>query len=399
MKGRQDMHGMLRGDGERHHQVAAMELFFDLVYVFAITQVSHFLLSHFDARGAWQAVILLLAIWWAWVDTAWLTNWFDPDRRPVRIMLAAVMVPILIMATTLPKAFGERGLLFAITFVSAQVGKFAFAVLGTRDHPALRRNFERILSWRAASGVLWLAGGLTAGDARVILWTAAVTIDSLGPILGFRTPALGRSLTHDWHISAGHMAERCKLFLIIALGESILIIGATFGELDVNRVTLAAFVVAFLGSVALWWVYFDRGFDAAVRAFAAADDPGRVGMIAYTYIHILMVAGIILTAAGDELVIANPLDHTSTETLVAVLVGPALFLAGHLLFKWAVLGHWSLTRVAGIAVLGAIALIGQSWSPLALATSALLVVIAVVAWDVYRLPGDAAWSEIGDIGS
>jgi low temperature requirement protein LtrA len=375
--------GLLRGEGERDHQVSSMELFFDLVFVFAITQLSHLLLTHLDAGGAFQTALLLLALWWAWVDTAWLTNWFDPDRRPVRVMLIGAMVATLIMAVALPEAFGERGLVFAVAFVAMQVGRTAFAVVGTREDPGLHRNFQRILAWQAASGLLWLAGGLTSGPSRPIFWVAAVTMDSLAPAVGFATPGLGRSVTRDWNISAEHMAERCKLFLIIALGESILVTGATFAESDFTRAALAAFIVAFLGSVALWWVYFDLSFDAAEQAFASSSDPGRLGRFAYTYLHIPMVAGIIVTAVGDELVIAHPFGHATPHTVATVLGGPALFLAGHLLFKRAVFGDWSISRLVAIAILGIIAAIGRDWAPLALSVVALLV-IATVSWQDMR---------------
>src|SRR5215217_5361773 len=127
---RPHLRGLLRGEGERDHQVSSMELFFDLVYVFAITQLSHLLSERLDLRGAMQTALLLLALWWAWVDTAWVTNWFDPDRRPVRVMLVATMVGTLIMAVALPGAFGERGIVFAVAFVAMQIGRTTFAVVG-----------------------------------------------------------------------------------------------------------------------------------------------------------------------------------------------------------------------------------------------------------------------------
>src|SRR5215210_5982689 len=179
--------GLLRGEGERDHQVSSMELFFDLVYVFAVTQLSRLLGERLDLPGALQTALLLLALWWAWVDTAWLTNWFDPDRRPVRVMLVGTMVAALIMAVALPGAFGPRGLVFAGAFVAMQVGRTVFAVVGTREDPGLHRNFQRILAWQVASGLLWLAGGLASGPPRTIFWVAAVTMDSLGPALGFVT--------------------------------------------------------------------------------------------------------------------------------------------------------------------------------------------------------------------
>src|SRR5215212_2003136 len=203
--------GLLRGHEERDHKVSSMELFFDLVFVFAITQLSHLLLTHLDASGALQSALLLLALWWVWIDTAWLTNWFDPDQRPVRLVLIGVMVATLIMAVALPEAFGDRGFVFAIALVALQVGRTAFAVVGTRDYPALHRNFQRVLVWRAASALLWLAGGLAEGSLRPLFWVTAVATDGLGPMLGFVAPGLGRSTTRDWNISAEHMAERCKL--------------------------------------------------------------------------------------------------------------------------------------------------------------------------------------------
>src|SRR5215208_2284067 len=380
------LHGLLRGEGERDHQVSSMELFFDLVFVFAITQLSHLLLTNLDAGGAFQTALLLLALWLAWIDTAWFTNWFDPDRRPVRFVLIGIMVASLIMAVALPEAFGDRGLLFAIPFAALQVGRFLFAVVATRDEPGLHRNFQRILAWRLASGLLWLAGGLAAGPLRPIFWVTAVAVDACGPAFGFFTPSLGRSTTRDWNISATHMAERCKLFLIIALGESILVTGRTFGQLDITPATLAAFVVAFLGSVALWWVYFDLSFDAAEQAFTSSSDPGRLGRFAYTYLHIPMVAGIIVTAVGDELVIAHPFGHATPDTVATVLGGPALFLAGHLLFKRAVFGVWSIPRMAAIVALGIVAVIGRGWSPLAMAIVTVLVIAAVSWRDTRTMP-------------
>jgi low temperature requirement protein LtrA len=178
------------------------------------------------------------------------------------------------------------------------------------------------------------------------------------------------------------MAERCQLFLIIALGESILVTGATFGSLEWSTPVLAAFVICFLGSVALWWVYFDRAAGDAEHAIASSDDPGRLGRSAYTYYHVPMVAGIIVTAVGDELTITHPLGHASPETVATVLGGPALFLAGHLLFKRAVFGLWSLPRLAAIVLLTVVAGVGQDWAPLALASVALLVVVSVSWWDL-----------------
>lgn len=376
---------LFRGDGERSHAVRPIELFFDLVFVFAITQLSHTLLEHFDPRGALHTALLLLAVWWMWVYTAWFANWFDPDRRPVRIVLIALMVGSLLMSASIPEAFGERGMLFAASYVAMQVGRSLFVIWAAGDNLMLRSNFQRIACWSAFSGIFWIAGALVAGPAREWLWIAAVLIDYLAPAALFFVPGLGRSTTRVWNISGEHMAERCQLFLIIALGESILVTGSTFSELDGSWVFLIAFVVAFLGSVALWWVYFDRAAGDAAEAIAHSDDPGGLARSAYTYFHLPMVAGIIVTAVGDELAIAHPLDQASLPTIVSVLGGPALFLAGHLLFKRAVFGVWSVPRIVAIVVLVAIGFAGREWPALVLAVAALLVIGGVIVWDVRTL--------------
>ena len=372
---------MLRDDGDGDHRVTPMELFFDLVYVFAITQLSHLLLDHLDVRGVFQTGMLLIAVWVAWIYTTWMTNWLDPNRRPVRLMLIAVMAASLIVSAVLPDAFGERGLIFAVAYVAMQVGRQAFMVASTRDHPELHRNFQRILAWLAFSGLFWLAGGLAGGTTRELLWLGAIAIDLTGPFVGYAAPGLGRSSTREWNISGEHMAERCQLFVIIALGESILVTGATFAELDISGETLAGFVVAFLGSVALWWIYFDRSAQAAAEAIAHSDDPGALGRSAYTYMHIPMIAGIIVTAVGDELAIAHPLGHADPGTVVTVLGGPALFLAGHALFKWTVFGVVSAPRLAAIVALGVVGFVGRDWAPLALASIALVILAGVSVWD------------------
>src|SRR5918999_360100 len=232
-----------RDSGEQH--VTPLELFFDLVFVFAVTQLSHQLLDHLSIRGVLETLFLLLAVWWAWVYTAWFTNWFDPDRLPVRLVLVAVMLASLLMSVAIPEAFGERGLMFALAYVAIQVGRTAFAVLALGASHPLRGTFWRILAWFAAAAVLWVAGGLVEGGARYVLWLLALAVDYAGPVMRYRTPGLGSSRTEEWTIEGTHFAERCQLFIIIALGESILLTGTTFGEIEASGVTVCAFVVAF----------------------------------------------------------------------------------------------------------------------------------------------------------
>jgi low temperature requirement protein LtrA len=335
-----DQGSLLRARNGGEQRVTPLELFFDLVYVFAVTQLSHRMLDHLSVRGVLETMMLLLAVWGVWVYTAWFTNWFDPNRLVVRLVLVAVMLASLIMSVAIPEAFGERALMFALAYVAIQVGRTAFTFIALRSslgrsHP-LSRNFQRILSWLMTAGVLWIIGGVLEGEARYAAWGLALIVDYAGPVIGYYMPGLGRSRTEEWTIEGGHFAERCQLFVIIALGESILVTGTTFAEIEPSALAVTAFVVAFLGSVALWWIYFVRSAEAAREVFTSSEDPGWLGRSAYTYFHIPMIAGIIAIAAADELTVAHPGEHGTPASVALTLGGMALFLAGHAFFEWAV---------------------------------------------------------------
>jgi low temperature requirement protein LtrA len=288
-------------------RVTNVELFYDLVFVFAVTQLSHFLLAGDSAEDhagtAFRAALLLTMIWLVWVYTTWVTNWLDPDRLPVRLLLLVLAILSLVPSAALPTAFAGSGWIVGSAYLVVQVGRSAFTVLAI-DDPALRRNFQRILAWCVVSGLLALAGGLVGGDARVALWVAAVAVDLTGGAVGFYTPGLGRSRTAEWTIEGGHFAERCQGFILIAIGESIVIIGAALAARlgsghPLTGAEIATFAIAAVGSLAFWWVYFDRAAGEAAAVIAASTDPGRLGRSAYHLIHPIMVAGIIVAAAAD----------------------------------------------------------------------------------------------------
>lgn len=370
-------------------KVAFVELFFDLVFVFAITQLSHMLLHDFTLAGAGKTVLLFLAVWWVWIYTSWVTNWLDPQKTPVRLMLYALMLAGLVMSMSIPQAYGERGLAFAAAFAFMQVGRSLFTLwaLAGRD-PGNFRNFQRITCWLALSSVFWLAGGFTTGETRIALWIAALAIEYASPAAGFWTPRLGRSTTADWQISGAHMAERCGLFIIICLGESILVSGVTFAGLDWTATTSAAFTITFLGTVAMWWVYFHIGHERASRLIERSSDPGRLGRLAYTYLHIPIVAGIILTATAAEFLLAHPTGHTEDQAAVAMLGGPALFLLGNLLFKRCSVPRPPLSHMVGLAMLGLLIIAVPRLAPIALGAAAMAVLIIVAVWERISLgPG------------
>jgi len=373
--------GLLRPRDALGSRVTFVELFFDLVYVFAITQLSQLLLGHLTIRGAGESLVLLLAVWWAWIDTCWVTNWFDPDQPAVRLLLVGIMLASLVMSASLPEAFGGRGLVFAAMYAAMEVGRPLFVVAALRRGNELRRNFQRILVWRGAGAALWLAGGFAHGSARTGLWVAAVVVDFVAPLVGFAAPGLGRSLTREWTIAGSHMAERCQLFIIISLGESILVTGATFGELHLTAAAAAALVVAFASSVALWWIYFYRMAEWGSAVMSSAADPGRLGRSAYTYFHVPMVGGIIVTAVADELTIAHPGAHGTGAIAAVALGGPALYLLGNALYKRVMSGRWLASRAVAIAALAALVPVALVVPALVTSLAATLVVVAVAVWE------------------
>ncbi len=375
-------------------RVTNVELFFDLVFVFAVTQLSHFLLAGPRAGGAvrttLEAALLLIMVWQLWVYTTWVTNWLDPDRIAVRSLLLALAVISLLMSAAIPTAFGRSGLIIGASYLVMQVGRSVFTVRAIGDR-GLRRNFERILAWCSVSGLLALGGGLAHGDARLLLWAGAVAIDLTGGAVGFSTPWLGKSSTADWTIEGGHFAERCQGFILIAIGESIVVIGATLAArlgspLRLSGAEIAAFLIAVASSVAFWWLYFDRSAKDATEIIAHSADPGRLGRSAYHFIHPVMVAGIIVTAAADGATAeaagagagAGPV---SSWVAWLVLAGPALFLAGHAAFKAAVWRRVSWSRVAAVCVLALLGLLAPHVPAVVLSGCAAAVVIAVVIAD------------------
>ena len=371
--------------GQDSGKVGMIELFFDLVFVFAVTQLSHGLLAHLSAMGWLQTGLLLMAVWWVWIFTSWITNWLDPERIPVRISLFALMLGGLIMSASIPEAFGTRGLGFALAYVAMQVGRPLFAWWAVRhEELARRRNFQRIALWAVLSGIFWIAGGVASPEQRLFWWGAALLIDLAGPWMQFGLPGLGRSSTADWDVDGGHMAERCGLFVIIALGESLLVTGATFAGLEWTPGNWLGFLSALVGSIAMWWIYFDTGAEAGHHRIAHSKDPGRIARKAYTYIHVLIVGGVIVSAVADELALVHP-DEASFAGISALLGGPILYLLGNALFKWVSNDRATppLSHLLGILII--LALIpmayGRLYSPLTLACITSCVLVLVAVWE------------------
>src|SRR5258708_16850 len=268
----------------QHSRVTYAELFFDLVFVFAVTQISHTLLGRFTPLGALQTSLLFLAVWWVWVYTSWITNWLNPEVTPVRILLFLLMLGGLVLSTSIPKAFESRGLWFAVAYAAMQVGKTIFLWVSTPPHRILARlSAIRITAWLAMSAVFWIAGGFAEGQSRLALWAGALTMEYIARAVRFWIPKYGASSVADWFIEGGHIAERCAGFIIIALGESIVVTGAPFSDLAWTAETVTAFASAFVGAIAMWWIYFHKGAEAGSELISKSCDSGRLARLAYTY--------------------------------------------------------------------------------------------------------------------
>jgi low temperature requirement protein LtrA len=371
---------------DRPSRVTNAELFFDLVFVYAVTQLSHTLLNHFTPLGAVQVTLLFLAVWWVWVFTTWVTNWLDPEQTPVRILLFLLMLGGLVLSITIPKAFEERGLWFAGAYAAMQVGRTSFWLLATPSHRTLEHhNAIRILAWLCLSAVFWILGGLAEGEMRLYLWIVALGIEYIAPAVRFWTPGLRLSSVEAWSVEGAHMAERCAGFIIIALGEAIVVQGATFAELTWTRENVAAFLSALVGSIAMWWIYFHKGAEAGSEKLSKSAESGRLARLAYTYLHMPIVGGIILAAVADEVVLKHPGGHSDTKTVICAVGGPLLFLVGTILFKHAIRGFLQLSHGVGIIALAATAWLGRDLSPLWLSILTTAIMVMVAVWESMSL--------------
>ena len=376
-------------------EVTPLELFFDLVYVFAISQLSHHLLAHVDLRTGVETVVLALAVFYAWYMTVWGANWLEPDALPVRLVLVALMFASLLMAVAIDDAFGDRAWLFVTGYLALQVGRATFLIVALAGRPQ-GEHFVNDLTWEVASGALWVAGAVAEGDLRLALWVAAVIATYAGVMSLHWLPGRGRRITVEHtEIAAGHLLERFRLFFIIVLGETVLTMGTAFAGAPFGLERLCALAIGFIGAVALWWCYFQRAERLEVEAAERADDAGAVGLWS-TWSLTLIVLALIAIAVGDELAIAHPGDDTSLGFLVLVFGGPALFLLAQVLV-YRLLGHVPRSRPLGIAALVLLAVATAPFTLILAVAAATAVLVAVAISDTVEY-GEPVPGESGLLG-
>ncbi|MGW4461329.1 low temperature requirement protein A [Micromonospora sp. NPDC004704] len=368
-------------------QPAFLELFYDLVYVFALTQITHLLVDDLTWRGALRAFVLLLALWWIWVLTAWLTDQFDPQHPLLQLYVILVMLGVLLMAIVLPQAFTRYGLLFALTYVTIHLTRHVFIIVaewGTQ----LGQRSTRAAFWFTGSALLWIPGAFAEGWLRAVLWLAALIIDYVSAALRWPAPGLGEAPGWEMTIQESHLAERYRQVLVIALGEIILILGLTFADghkgLTLHRTTVLVF--AFASTALMWRLYIYRAGEQLGAAIAASTRPHRLSQWS-SYAHMVMVAGILLTAVGFTVILEHPDGDPEPGWTAGIAGGPALFLAGRAAFEYVIFGRVSRPRWVAIILLAVVAGAALYLPPVATAAASTLVLAVVAVFDARRAHG------------
>ncbi|NEE03599.1 low temperature requirement protein A [Phytoactinopolyspora halotolerans] len=366
----------MRSTADDNPPVGAVELFFDLVYVLTIIQLSHYLLYDLSWQGAAETAVLFLAVWWGWNYTAWAMNWLDPEHAGVRGLLVVLMLAALGMAIAIPDAFGGRAALFAAAYVIFQLIRSAFMVAAFRGQ-VMGRNYAQLLAWSGFAGVFWIAGAFVPDDAQLVVWALAVLIDYVAPLVGFWLPGVGGTDMADWPLAEEHLAERNRLVFIIALGESILILGTLLSEIELSSSVVAAAVVGFATIVLLWWLYFSRRLGNAEHDAPERSEATAMARGAYAYAHALMVGGAIVVAVGIEQITHHPLEDAEWSMAGTVLGGPVLYLVGNVIFNAARTGVVPRSRLAALVALAVLVPFVPAMSALVLGIAALVVLAAL----------------------
>jgi low temperature requirement protein LtrA len=372
-----------------------LELFFDLVFVFALTRVSARAFEDLALEGGktgWTALtgggktlLLLLALWAVWQGTAWTTSRYDPYHIWLQTIVIIALVGSMVMGVAIPRAFSSTGLAFAVAYVVVQVSRPAILLLTLRQLQHRRLKLRMLITF-SVTGVLWLAGALLPTDPRVTLWTLALLLEYLASRSGWPVPGLGRSTVSRWDIHGEHLAERYQQFFLVALGETILIAGLAYSRAPGSATRTAAFAAALLTSVLFWRIYVQRAGRILGEAVTRAAHPATIGRSAADT-HLVMVIGVVAAAIGYELVNEHPTGHNEVGWLAMILGGPALFLLGRARFEYEVFGRVSPSRWVAILVLVLLMPLLKPVVPLVAAIAASLVLLGVAVADARRAWG------------
>jgi low temperature requirement protein LtrA len=364
---------------EQHdeHRVTPLELFFDLAFVFAMTQVTSLLADDPTWGGVLRGMLVLAALWWAWATYAWLTSAMDVDEGGIRLVMLASMGSMLVVALAVPGAFGNDAVLFATAYLLVRLLHLVLSGIVARDDPDRVSALLRFVPTAILGPALLVLAGFVEGDERFALWVVALAIDYLGPVV----IGVGRG----WQVAPEHFAERHGLIILIALGESIIAIGVGAGfELAPGVVVGAALGIVVVS--ALWWLYFDVAAVIARRRLVQATglDLHRLALHSYSYLHLPLVAGVVLFALGLKTTLGGVGEALDTVPAIGLCGGAALYLLGHIAFLFRATGYLFRRRTLGAIVL--LALIPAAVTMPALAALGLVSAACslVVAYEAIR---------------
>jgi low temperature requirement protein LtrA len=361
---------------QREERVTPIELFFDLVFVFAITQVTSMLSSDPTWGGAGRALLVLTALWWSWTGYAWLTNAVNPDEGGVRLALLGAMGAMFIAALAVPTSFGADGVLFGVAYFAVRTLHIVLFVLAARGDRDMLGSVFRLSIGTAIGSSLIIVAGFTDGALQATLWTIALTLDFLG----------GAFSSGGWRVSPRHFAERHGLVIIIALGESIVAIGVGARGLPLNAGEITAALLGIAVVTALWWSYFDVVALVAERKLSELTGVAQASLArdTYSYLHLPMVAGIVLGALAFKQTLGHVGEELDTVSAVALCAGPAMYLLAHDAMRFRTSRTFNARRVLSVLVLLALIPAALSWPALAALAAVTAVTWALVAWEALR---------------
>jgi low temperature requirement protein LtrA len=361
---------------EEQKRTGYLELFFDLVFVFAFTQVTTMVVEDTSAAGLGRAALVFALVWWAWSAYTWLTNAIDVESVATRLFVFGAMVATFFLAIAVPDAFADEGVWFAVAYFAVRVLHVALYLWGVRDDPVQRLAVARLSPWFLIAPVIALGGGFADDPWRTALWTVSIAVDVLGTLVaaGFR-------------VSAAHFAERYALIVIIALGESIVAIGVAAVGLERDLLFTVAVGVSFAGAAAAWWAYFDASQVAAERVLheTSEEERGHLARDIFTFFHYPIVLGIILLAVAAKKTLAAPDEPLSDAGRAALALGMSLFLLGFVLARYRVVRRIAWERLgAALVVVGAVLGLDEADALLLLALT-VTALVAALAIEAFRL--------------
>jgi low temperature requirement protein LtrA len=369
---------------EGEERVTPLELFFDLVFVFAITQVTGFLAANETGEGLLRGFLLLAALWWAWEAYAWLTNTLDPEEGAVRLAVFASAGAMLIVALATPHAFGSEALVFGVAYAIVRSLHLVLYTIAGRNDPELRAAVLLFARGAVLGPTLLVVAAFLSGPAQLLVWAVALTADYASALVG-----RGRG----WHVSPAHFVERHGLIIIIALGESIVSIGVGAAGLPLDAPRITAALLGMVVAAALWWAYFDWVIYIAQARITEASGAERAGLARdlFSYLHMPMVFGIALFALGMKVTLAHLEEPLGTFPAIGLCGGLALYMAAHVAMRLRINGSWGHGRPVATVVLVALVPVATMIPALASLALAAAVCAALIAYEAIRYRYARTW--------